>query len=44
MQATTLSGTPSAAAYNRILDGADVDRTLAALQAQAEKIYRDAAP
>ena len=32
------------AAYNRVLDGADVDRTLAALQAQAEKIYRDAAP
>jgi multiple sugar transport system substrate-binding protein/sn-glycerol 3-phosphate transport system substrate-binding protein len=32
------------AAYNRVLDGADVDRTLAALQAQAEKIYRDAGP
>jgi multiple sugar transport system substrate-binding protein len=32
------------AAYNRVLDGVDVDKTLAALQAQAEKIYRDAAP
>jgi multiple sugar transport system substrate-binding protein len=32
------------AAYNRVLDGADADRALAALQAQAEKIYRDAAP
>jgi ABC-type glycerol-3-phosphate transport system substrate-binding protein len=32
------------AAYNRVLDGADVDRALAALQAQGEKIYRDAAP
>jgi multiple sugar transport system substrate-binding protein len=32
------------AAYNRVLDGGDVDRALAALQAQGEKIYRDAAP
>ena len=44
MPATTSSGTPSAAPYNRILDGADVDSTLATLQGQADKIFRDAAP
>ena len=32
------------AAYSRILDGADVDATLAGLQAQADKIYKDSAP
>ncbi len=32
------------AAYSKILDGADIDATLAALQAQADKIYKDSAP
>jgi len=32
------------AAYSKVLDGADVDSTLGALQAQAEKILKDAGP
>jgi multiple sugar transport system substrate-binding protein len=32
------------AAYSKILDGADVDATLAALQSQADKLYKDSAP
>ena len=32
------------AAYNRVLDGADVDSTVAALQAQAQKILKDSSP
>lgn len=32
------------AAYSRVLDGADVDSTLSALQAQANRISREAAP
>lgn len=32
------------AAYSRILDGAEVDSTLAALQAQAQKIFKESAP
>ena len=32
------------AAYSKVLDGADVDSTLAALQAQAEKILKDSGP
>ncbi len=32
------------AAYNRVLDGADVDATLRDLQAQAQKIQREATP
>ena len=32
------------AAYSRILDGADIDATLAGLQAQVDKIYKDSAP
>ena len=32
------------AAYSRILDGGDIDATLAALQAQADKIFKDSAP
>ena len=31
-------------AYSRVLDGADVDSTLAALQAQAQKILKDSSP
>lgn len=33
-----------AAAYSKILDGADPDRTLSALDAQAAKIYKESAP
>jgi len=32
------------AAYSRVLDGADVDSTLSALQAQAQKILKEAGP
>ncbi len=32
------------AAYSRILDGADIDATLAALQTQADKLFKDSAP
>ncbi len=32
------------AAYSKILDGADIDATLAALQAQADKLYKESAP
>ncbi len=32
------------AAYSRILDGADIDGTLAGLQAQADRIFKDSAP
>jgi multiple sugar transport system substrate-binding protein len=32
------------AAYSKILDGADVTATLAALQTQADKLYKDSAP
>ncbi len=32
------------AAYNAILDGADPDSTLAALEAKANRIYREAKP
>ncbi len=32
------------AAFSKVLDGADVDATLSALQAQAEKILKDAGP
>jgi hypothetical protein len=32
------------AAYSRILDGGDIDTTLAGLQAQADKLFRDSAP
>ncbi len=32
------------AAYSKILDGADVDKTLSALNVQANKIYKDSAP
>jgi multiple sugar transport system substrate-binding protein len=32
------------AAYSKVLDGADVDSTLAALQTQADKLYKDSAP
>ncbi|HET6487935.1 MAG TPA: extracellular solute-binding protein, partial [Spirochaetia bacterium] len=32
------------AAYSKVLDGADVDATLAALQSQADKIYKDSTP
>ena len=32
------------AAYSRILDGADIDSTLSALQAQAQKILKDSSP
>ena len=32
------------AAYSRVLDGADIDATLAALQTQADKIFKDSAP
>ena len=32
------------AAYSKVLDGADVDSTLAALQSQADKIYKDSTP
>ncbi|HVO39499.1 MAG TPA: ABC transporter substrate-binding protein [Spirochaetia bacterium] len=32
------------AAYSRVLDGADVDSTLEALQAQAVRIFRESAP
>ncbi len=32
------------AAYSKVLDGADVDATLAALQTQADRILRDSAP
>jgi len=32
------------AAYSKVLDGADVDATLADLQAQADKIFKDSAP
>jgi multiple sugar transport system substrate-binding protein/sn-glycerol 3-phosphate transport system substrate-binding protein len=31
-------------AYSRILDGADVDATLAALQTQSDKLFRESAP
>ena len=32
------------AAYSRVLDGADVDATLADLQAQADKLFKESAP
>jgi len=32
------------AAYSKVLDGADVDATLAALQTQADKLFKDSAP
>ncbi len=32
------------AAYNKVLDGADLDSTVAALQAQAQKILKDSSP
>ena len=32
------------AAYSRILDGGDVDATLAGLQAQADKLFRESSP
>jgi multiple sugar transport system substrate-binding protein len=32
------------AAYSKIVDGADIDTTLAALQVQADKIFKDSAP
>jgi multiple sugar transport system substrate-binding protein len=32
------------AAYSKILDGADIDATLAALQTQADKLFKDSAP
>jgi multiple sugar transport system substrate-binding protein len=32
------------AAYSRVLDGGDIDATLAGLQAQADKIYKDSGP
>jgi multiple sugar transport system substrate-binding protein/sn-glycerol 3-phosphate transport system substrate-binding protein len=32
------------AAYSKVLDGADVDAALTALQAQADRIFRDSAP
>jgi multiple sugar transport system substrate-binding protein len=32
------------AAYSKILDGADLGQTLAALQTQADKLYKDSAP
>ncbi len=31
-------------AYSKVLDGANIDATLAALQAQADKLYKDSAP
>lgn len=32
------------AAYSKVLDGADVDSTLAALQVQSDKLFKDSAP
>jgi hypothetical protein len=32
------------AAYSRILDGADIDQTLAELDVQANKLFKDSAP
>lgn len=32
------------AAYSKVLDGANVDETLAALQVQADKLFKDSAP
>jgi multiple sugar transport system substrate-binding protein/sn-glycerol 3-phosphate transport system substrate-binding protein len=32
------------AAYSKVLDGADVDATLAALQAQSDRLFKDSAP
>jgi ABC-type glycerol-3-phosphate transport system substrate-binding protein len=32
------------AAYGRIIDGADIDQTLADLEAQASKLFKDSAP
>jgi ABC-type glycerol-3-phosphate transport system substrate-binding protein len=32
------------AAYNKILDGGDITTTLAGLQAQADKLFKDSAP